>query len=152
MEDLNCLDPNWWNSPGTPSRYIALGADLLGLYQQWTGGGTLNVTYARAPLALVNPTDAPETPEEYHPRLVEYGIYRMRHVEGGQELEKALKYLGGFFEGAKHYAAYVRSRNLGSRYDKVPFELEKLDLSKVLRLRRDLPPARKAAPLVSPGE
>jgi hypothetical protein len=46
-------------------------------------------------------------------------------------------------EGAKHYAAYVRSRNLGSRYDKVPFELEKYDMSQLLKLRKDLMPERR---------
>ena len=32
----------------------------------------------------------------------------------------------------------MRSRNLGSRYDKVPFELEAFDRSKLLKLRSDL--------------
>lgn len=149
LDQLNALDPNWWNSAGTPARYAALGADFLALYQQWAGGGTLQVTYARAPVALVNDTDVPETPAEYHPRYVDYAIYRCRQVEGGQEFGKALKYLQSFFAGAKHYAAYVRSRNLAARYDKVPFELEKYDLSKLLALRKDLLPARRPAPFPS---
>lgn len=149
LEDLAALNPAWWNAPGNPTRYCALGADFLGLYQQWANGGTLQVTYARAAAVLALATDVPEFPEEYHPRLVDYGVYRLRQVEGGQELEKALKYLDSFFDGAQHYANYVRSRNLGSRYDKVPFELEKFDRSKLLRLRPDLPPVRKGAALPS---
>jgi hypothetical protein len=51
--------------------------------------------------------------------------------------------LQAFLDGAKHYAAYVRARNLGSRYDKVPFELENFDASQLLKLRRDLVPSRR---------
>jgi hypothetical protein len=143
LEDLTARNPTWWNSPGTPDAYVALGADFLGLNNQPANLGTnLLVTYARAAVVLTNPTDVPEIPEEYHPRLVDYNIYRQRQVEGGQEFEKSLKYLDSFFEGAIHYARYVRARNLGSRYDKVPFELEKFDRSTLLKLRKDLLPAR----------
>lgn len=144
IEDLCSLDSGWMASPGNPFRYCALGADFLALYQQPAAGGTtLSVTYARAPLPLVSDGDVPETPAEYHPRYVEYGIYRVRQGEGAQEFEKGLKYFESFLDGAKHYAAYVRARNLGSRYDKVPFELERFDTSQLLKLRRDLVPAAK---------
>jgi hypothetical protein len=146
LADLASLDANWISSPGSPQRYVALGADFLGLYQQPAAAGTtLKVTYARAPVALVLDTDVPEIPAEYHPRLVEYGIYRCRQGEGGQEFEKSLKYFDGFLDGAKHYGAYVRSRNIGSRYDKVPFELEHFDRSRLLKLRPDLMPAQEVA-------
>jgi|SRR5579863_6776811 len=147
LEDLNCLDSQWPSSPGAPVRYCHSGADFLALYQQPAlTGTTLQVTYCRGPVILVNAGDTPEIPAEYHPRLVDYGIYRCRQVEGAQQFEKALAYLKDFFEGAKHYAAYVRSRNLGSRYDKVPFEIETYDMSKLLKLRRDLVPSRSTAP------
>jgi hypothetical protein len=143
VEDLTSLDTRWVASPGAPYRYAHLGADLLALYQQPAGDSTvLNVTYARAPLALVEDADTPETPAEYSPKFVDYGIYRCRQMEGADEFAKALPLLGSFLEGAAHYAAYVRSRNLGSRYDKVPFEIEAFDTSKLLKLRADLPPMR----------
>jgi hypothetical protein len=145
LDELTSLDPRWWNSPGTPSRYAALGVDFLGLYKQAAGGTTLHVTYARGPVALANLTDVPETPAEYHPRYVSYGLYRLRQVEGGQEFEKVLPELDAFLEGAIRYGKYVRSRNLGSRYDKVPFELEKFDRSQLLKMRKDLVPTRRAA-------
>jgi hypothetical protein len=144
LEDLSAVDAGWWNYPAEPTRYVALGADLVALYGQPAAAITLNVTYARSPVALVNPTDAPEIPEEYHPELVNYGIYRLRQVEGGQEFEKALPLLASFLDAAQRYAAYVRARNIGSRYDTVPFELENFDRSKLLTLRPDLPPNRKA--------
>jgi hypothetical protein len=144
LADLGSLDANWLASPGPPTRYVSLGADLVGLYSQPTASTTLNVTYARAPAGLAVAGDIPEIPEEYHPRLVEYAIYRLRQVEGAQELDKSLKYFDSFLDGAAHYAKYVRSRNLGSRYDKVPFEIESFDRSKLLGLRPDLYPARRS--------
>lgn len=146
LEDLASLDSGWINSPGTPVRYASLGAGFVALYQQPAGSGTvLQVTYARQPLTLVLDTDVPEIPAEYHPKLVDYAIYRLRQVEGAQEFEKALDYLSSFLDGATHYGAYVRARNIGSRYDKVPFELESYDRSALLKLRADLVPQRKAA-------
>lgn len=150
LEELTSLDSQWWNAPGAPSRYAALGADFLALYKQPAASGTvLSVTYARGPVALVNPTDVPEIPVQYHPRLVNYGIYRCRQVEGGQEFAKSLPELDEFFAGAIEYAKVVRARNIGGRYDKAPFELEKFDRSKLLKLRPDLPPAR---PVHTTGE
>ncbi len=106
-------------------------------------GTNLSVTYARGPAKLVNDADIPETPAEYHPRYVDYAIYRMRQVEGAQEFAKALPLLGTFLDAAQHYGSYVRARNLGSRYDMVPFELQAFDRSKLLRLRSGLVPERR---------
>jgi hypothetical protein len=146
LTDLAALDQGWFLSPGSPQRYVALGADFLGIYQQpATPGWVLNVTYAQAPAPLVNDTDVPAIPAEYHARLVEYGIYRCRQGEGGQEFQKSLKYFDSFLDGATHYAAYVRSRNIGSRYDKVPFELEHFDRSKLLGFRPGLMPGNELA-------
>jgi hypothetical protein len=146
LADLSAMDPGWISSPGSPERYVSLGADFLGIYQQPAGGAALQVTYARAAVALAADGDVPEIPAEYHPKLCDYGIYRCRQVEGGQEFQKSLKYFDSFLEGAKHYAAYVRTRNLGSRYDKVPFELESFDRSKMPSLRPDLLGAQTTGP------
>lgn len=144
LDDLTSLDSQWVASPGAPVRYAQLGADLIAIYQQPAGGGTsLNVTYARAPLALVADTDVPEPPAEYHPRYVDYAINRVRQVEGGDEYAKTLPLLDEYLNAAQQYAAFVRSRNLGARYDKEPFELESFDRSALLKLRGDLPPGRK---------
>jgi hypothetical protein len=111
-------------------------------------GTNLTVTYARGPAKLVNDADIPETPAGYHPKYVDYAIYRMRQVEGAQEFAKALPLLGSFLDAAQHYAEYVRARNLGSRYDKVPIELESFDRSQLLRLRKDLVPERRVPEVV----
>lgn len=132
LQELTSLDSQWISSPGNPVRYTHVGADLLGLYQQPAGGATLNVTYSCAPAALVNTTDVPQIPAEYHPLLVDYAIYRCRQTEGGEELAKVLPLYDGFLDGVQAYGDYVRARNLGNRYDALPFELRSFDRSQLL--------------------
>ena len=147
LEDLVSLEPQWVASPGAPARYTHVGADLVGIYKQPTAAGTiLSVNYARAPLTLALAGDVPEIPAEYHPKLVEYAIYRCRQAEGADEFAKALPALATFLDGASHYASYVRARNRGSQYDAVPFELESFDTSQLLKLRADLVPTRPREP------
>lgn len=132
LQELTSLDSQWIASPGNPYRYAHVGADLLGLYQQPAAGATLNVTYARAPVVLVNDTDVPEIPAEYHPQLVSYSIYRCRQAEGGEEFAGALPLFDGFLDAAQKYADYVRARNLGQGYDNMPFELAAFDRSPLM--------------------
>jgi hypothetical protein len=62
FSDLWALDGSWPSSATPITRYVAAGGDLIGLYgQQMT---TLDITYARAPVAMVNTTDTPATPAE----------------------------------------------------------------------------------------
>jgi hypothetical protein len=144
IEELDCLDAGWQSSAGTPSRYLALGFDFFGVYQQPADNSqSLRITYARSPLPLAADADVPEYPEDLHPAFVDYAVYRLRFREGGQEFQKMLPYLGRFMDEAKRYGAYIRARNIAGRYDKLPFELERVDLSKLLKLRADLPPLRK---------
>lgn len=144
LEELDALDTGWQSSSGTPSHYAAMGFDFLAIYKQPTGSSnSLQVTYARAPVPLVLDTDAPEYPEDLHPAFVDYAIPRLRFREGPQEFSKSLPYLGRFMDEAKRYGNYVRARSLALRYDKQPPELERMDLSKLLKLRSDVMPARK---------
>jgi hypothetical protein len=150
IQDLKALDQNWIASPlpadTPPSRYGRAGADLLWFYGQPSGAGiVVNVTYARAPVTMASATDVPEMPIEYHPVLIGYAISALRQVEGGQEFAKTLAGLQDFFDAAKKYGNYVRARNRGSQYDVAPFELESFDVSTLLKLRRDLMPAREAS-------
>lgn len=145
LDELTSLDSQWAKAAGSPYRYAALGVDLLALYPQPTSGFPLNVTYARAPVVMSNDTDSPEVPAEYHPNIVDYAIYRLRQVEGAQEFQKSLPLLDSFLDAVQRYGAFVRARNLGSRYDKVPFELESFDRSKLMRLRADVVPERRVA-------
>jgi hypothetical protein len=125
--DLWALDPGWPASAGPVLRYAAAGADLVAIYQQ--DGETLNVTYARAPVTMVNDADVPESPAEYHPLYISYAIYRLRQVEGGEPFKAALPLLEEFLAGAAEYAAFMRARNLGSGYDVLPMEMTLADRS-----------------------
>ncbi len=145
ITDLSAFDSNWQTSPGPVKRYVYLGCDFIALYQQPITPVLLSVTYARAPLPLALAADVPEVPAEYHPGLVDYAIYRLRQNDGGSEFQKALPLFDNFLERARHYADYVRSRNLGSRYDAVPFEMQRFDRSQLHTLRPDLVPLNKPA-------
>jgi len=139
LADLAARDSQWLVSPGYQvSRYTFQGSDLIGVYQQPTAPQTLTVTYAAGPAPLTDDASVPEIPVEYHPALVAYAIYYLRQVEGAQEFGKALKYFQEFLEAAGKHGAYVRSRNLGCKYDTVPFELASFDHSHLLKLRPDL--------------
>ncbi len=142
-EELAALDSQWPISVGAPKRYAFCGVDLIGVYQQPAAPTVVNVTYARAPVPMVADNDVPEVYDEYQGRLVDYAIYRCRHTEGAGEFQKGLPFLGTFLDGAQQFADYVRSRNIGSRYDSVPFELTKFDRSQLLKLRKDLVPEKK---------
>lgn len=142
LDELDALDRGWQSSTGAPSRYAALGFDFFAVYKQ-PDSGSLDVTYARRPVPLVAAADLPEYPEDLHPAFADYGVYRLRFREGGQEFAKTLPYLRRFLDEAKRYGNYIRARNIAGRYDKTPFQFERADLSKLLKLRADLPPVRK---------
>jgi hypothetical protein len=139
LADLDALDAGWQANAGTTSRYAALGFDFFAVYQQ--SAMSLVITYAQAPAALVQAADVPQIDEEYHPALIDFAIPWLRLKEGGQEFAKSLDYLKRFFAEADKEAAYVRQRNLAARYDNLPFELRRLDRSKFLGIRPDLPSA-----------
>ena len=131
LAELDALDSGWQSANGVPARYGALGFDFFFLYGTQ---GTVNITYARAPVPMVLATDAPEIPEQHHPDLVDYGVYRLRAKEGGQEFAKGLVYFNRFLDGAQKYGEFVRARNIGTGYDTLPFELALFDRSRLVKL------------------
>jgi hypothetical protein len=145
LGDLGARDLSWRLASGAVSRYSHLGSDLLALYKRPTGG-TLSIVYAACPALLALDADVPEIPAEYHPLLVLYGIYRLRFDTGGQDFAAGLPLFKEFLAGAAKMAGFVRTRSLGLRYDKLPFELEQYDVSRLVSIRKDLLPGRKEAP------
>lgn len=145
IADLAALDLTWRLASGTVSRYAHLGFDLLALYKRPTAG-TLDIVYAACPATLAADGGVPEIPVEYHPLLASYALYRLRFDSGGQDFNAGLALLKEFLAGAAKLGAFVRTRSLGVRYDKLPFELEQADLSRLTSIRKDLLPARKEAP------
>src|ERR1051325_6989352 len=144
LPELIALDDLWIFSTGTTTRYVSLGADLIGIYP--TNNGQLTVTYAATHPAITLDTDVPLIPEEYHAELIKFALYRLRQVEGANEFAKTLPLLGEFLDACEKFGTYVRGRNLGSRYDKPAFELAKFDRSKLLTFRTaEMMPATEAA-------
>jgi hypothetical protein len=130
LSGLWAIDAQWPVVAGFPRRYAAMGGDLVAIYPH--SAVALTVRYAAAPAALVNSSDVPEAPFDYHEILVKYAIYRMRMAEGAAELEQALPLLGEFFDGAALLAAWVKERNVGSGYDTLPPELAGFDRSRLI--------------------
>lgn len=140
---------SWQSAAGTPTRYALLGLDLLAIMPRPAAGGTsLTITYAHAPAVLTTGTNTPTIPEEYHPALVDYAVNRLRFNEGGAEFVKSLAYFERFLKAAQKMAAFVRARSLGARYDRLPAEIEKFDISKLVAPTRG---PRAAAWVVTPA-
>jgi hypothetical protein len=144
LNQLNALDPLWRSRINTTTRYISKGFDLLGFFPR--SNATVTVTYARSAAALAIDADVPEIPELYHPLLIDYGAYRILAPLGGSMLQRALPYFASFLAGAARVALLVRTRAIALRYDTLPPELDRKDISRVTTLRKDLAPARKEEP------
>lgn len=143
LSELDALAASWQATAGTPERYSLQGLDLLAIYKQPAGDTAASWTYARTPTTLSAPTDTPEIPAEYQPLLVDGAILYCRLKEGGQELEKVLPGLKRFLDGAARLGKYGRQRSLDLRYDRLPAEIERFDVSRMLaELEKKLKPAR----------
>jgi hypothetical protein len=148
LAEMCAENADWLTSTGIPDRYGCLGFDLLFLNRATTIPGIkLLIAYARSPVRLVEDPDVPEIPEADHEVLIDGALSLLRLKEGGQELAASLTYLGRFLEATGRRVRQVRARSLAQRYDKLPLELEHFDASRLLKLRPDLPPHRKEAPV-----
>lgn len=137
LADLDALNPAWQAEPGTPARYAALGFDFLAVHPRPTGAGTsLDITFARCPAAMTS-ASTPEIPEEHHPALTDYAIPRLRVKEGGSALAKSMPFWEAFLAAAEKLAAYVRARNRGLGYDRVPAELTRADRARLLKAMQE---------------
>jgi hypothetical protein len=142
LTDLGLLDAQWLTRTGTPVRYGALKNDLLFIDRVPAGGGNLFVTYAKTPRTKTS-GDQFEIPEAHQHSLLDLAVVLLRVKEGGQELIKAVRHhLPRFVDAVKRAAAESRARALAQRYDTGPPELDRVDLSRLLKFRSDLQPGR----------
>jgi len=126
IEDFDAFNSVWQTVPGDPTNYQALGLDLLAVTPRPAADGrSLEVTYVRTPTRFAGPSSTPEIPEEYHPSLVDYAVYRLRAKEGGQEFVKVIPLYVNFLKGARKFAGYVRNRMAAAGYDRLPPELKR---------------------------
>lgn len=149
LADLDALNPQWSSvaSGLTLQRYGSVGFGLL--FLDPAPAGTAEVVYANAPAVLVLDTDIPAVPERTHPALIAYATYRLREKQGGSEFAAGLAGLSEFMAVAKVLGVQIRARSLGQRYDTLPVELTHMDLSRFLKLRKDLLPATAKEPHAS---
>lgn len=138
LAELDALSPTWQAAAGTPERYACVGFDHFSIYKQPVGGTSLDVTYARCPGAIAR-SSTPEIRGEYHPALIDGAIPLLRLQEGGQEFRKSLRYFERFLKAAAKMGNYVRARNLAERYDRVPPDIERMDLSRLVKLATKRP-------------
>lgn len=131
LAEFDAENETWQSTAGTPTSYFSLGFNFFGLNLQPIGDTSADLTHAYSPLQLVR--DAfPEIPEHYHQALADYGVYRIRLKEGGQGLERGVRYLNSFLDAAQACGDYVRARSRAARYDVLPFELQLFDRSRLI--------------------
>lgn len=133
LSDFAALDASWSLTTGIPDRYALLGFDFLAIYKVPATSMSLDVTYARCPTPLVASSDVPEIPLEYHPALIDGAIPLLRAKEGGQDWQKTLSYWTRFEDAMEKLGAHVRKRNKEQGYDYFPQELQRMDLSKLMK-------------------
>jgi hypothetical protein len=132
LGDLDALNDQWQSTVGPPERYLAMGFNFFAVTPQPVADTVLSVTYARSPVQMVG-DDFPEIPEEYHPALVEYGVYRVRLKEGAQSLQRGMAALNRFLDEITVLGDYVRARSRAARYDVLPFELRLFDRARLMQ-------------------
>jgi hypothetical protein len=130
LSNLDALDSNWQSVSGAQRRYATLGFNFYAVTPQQATAASF--TYARSPALVVDENVPIEIPEEYHPSLVKYGIYKIRLKEGAQGLERGLKYFGEFLDDAQRLGDFVRARSRAAQYDVLPIELKLFDRSRLM--------------------
>ena len=147
IHELDALSETWLSTPGVPTKYVTRGFDYLAVNPQPTSGMAASLVHAAEPTTLTADGNTPQMPEAHHPDLIDFCEYRLRKKEGGQELEKTLARLDRFLAGAKKYGEFTRARSLSQAHDRGPFERDRFDRSRLLRLIKLM----KIVPQIRPG-
>ena len=152
LSQLRDLDALWMETTGAPLRYGVLGQDLMYFYRTPDVAYELAITLARLPAVLVDDTDEPDILPADHQALVHGATVFCRLKEGGQELAKAMRDDAAiYFEAINTRARATRARGQAQRYDTLPAELDRFDISQKPELRNDLPPRGKRPPWATAG-
>jgi hypothetical protein len=131
LANLDAQDAAWQATPGTPTRYLALGCNLLGVTPQPATWMDSELIYAAAPHALLSGS-TPEMPEAYHQSLIDYGCYRVKLKEGGQGLQRGLAYFHRYLDDMTRLGDFVRAKSRAANNDTLPFELALFDRSRLI--------------------
>jgi hypothetical protein len=131
IHELDGLSSSWRSVAGTPTRYIAMGYDIIGFTPQYAATTALRITYAATPTAMATDTDIADIPDEQQIHLVDYACWWLQLKIGGQELANAGDWLRRFVTAARKYGDFVRRRSYGQKYDAVPFDLASFDMGRL---------------------
>lgn len=132
LSEIAALDSAWSTTTGTPERYALLGFDLLCVYKVPAANTNLDIVYAHTPAALQDDGNSPLLQTEYHQALIDGAIPLLRAKEGGQEWQKTLPLWDRYWNATMKLANYVRARNKERGYDRMPFELQRFDRSRLM--------------------
>lgn len=147
VQDFAANNPAWLSLEDVPTHYALLGFDLLAINRAVPVAGLkLRVTMARAAADLILPGAVPEIPAAHHTALIDVALFLLRSAEGGFEFLETLFGLKRGMDEVKKLADFMRARSLAQRYDAQPPEMKYIDLSRLLRIRKDLDPKEGGAP------
>lgn len=131
--DFHAEERSWPAERDIIRKYAAMGCNLLAFYPVPAIDTAVTITYAYSPARLEDDADEPEIPAEDHPALSDYALWRCELKAGGADLANANSRLQSFLELAVKRGTQVRARNMGQGYDRLPSELTKADISRIIK-------------------
>ena len=143
IRDFDARNANWQTATGSDPRYATLGINLFAVSASPAIAAIASITHAYVPALLVNGADVPPTPEDYHESLIKFATVWIRLKEGAQEFAKTVGLYREFLEDAAKLGGYVRLRSLAAKYDQLPLELTKQDLSRLVKGLVPVAPAKE---------
>ncbi len=149
IRDMDARNAGWQTATGSDPRYAMLGINLFAVSASPAIAAVATITYAYIPPLLALGADVPPVPEDYHESLIKFATVWIRLKEGAQEFAKTVGLYREFLDDAQKLGNYVRMRSLAAKYDQLPLELTKQDLS---RLVAGLVPAAPAKERGARGE
>lgn len=91
--DLDRENFEWEKARGEPDQWFMRGSNFLGTFpRKSAGGGSMDVDFIGVPPALVNPTDTPGFPQEFHVGLVNGAMAALYAQD--REWKKSQRYWG----------------------------------------------------------
>ncbi len=133
IDDFHAESVDWQAQRAIPRKYAALGCNLLAFFPVEAENSSVSIVYAYSPTRLTGEDHVPAIPEEDHPALSDYALWRCEVKAGGADLASAAARLESFLNQAARRASQVRARNLAQGYDRIPTEISQADISRIIK-------------------
>lgn len=108
LSKLDARDRRWQSTTGSPEWVFVRGMDTLGLYPKPGTATSCKVWHTAIPTRMVADTDTPGFPQEFHPALVDYGLYDL--FSQWREFKKSLEFYAKFLGWERRLNRWVRHR------------------------------------------